>query len=570
MAKKQHDSEKSLKNTVSRWNYAAYLWCYGLGMYALMWWCRAIRYLRRETRPSRIWVRNYIFRPIKGWVDTAVHILTSVYLVMKEEFEGYTFSLRHREDIRELCRRLRAIALRYIAALKVAGRVAAPLVAALILTLTISYWVDADFGIEIVYEDQKLGYVASESTYHQAADLARTRVHSESGEFTISDTPKMAVRLVQPSEMLDNDALCNEILRTKGDAIAEASGLYVDGAFIGSMKVRGELDAVLDGIKNQYKTGAKNERAEFIQKVEVVDGLFLSDSLLSADQMKGKLTAQAVVKKEYTVQSGDTIHRIARLHDMTAQELRNMNPAVKNDLIYAGTKLTVQRPQQFLRVQVIRTIEYTEKIAFTTEKKYNNTKPVTWEKVHTKGVDGSQTVTAEVTYIDGVEQSRNILSINVTKQPVTKVVEVGTKKVVTGGMTVTQGDGVSTGNMLWPVPICKNMSRGWGRGHYALDICNGPVTVNGKPFVAADGGTVVSASYGRNGGYGNVVRIRHANGLETVYAHCKSLHVVTGQKVTRGQTLGLIGSTGRSSGPHLHFEVLKNGRRVNPLNYVKR
>ena len=66
-----------------------------------------------------------------------------------------------------------------------------------------------------------------------------------------------------------------------------------------------------------------------------------------------------------------------------------------------------------------------------------------------------------------------------------------------------------------------------------------------------------------------MIRIRHSNGLETVYAHCHSLSVVTGQKVTRGQVIGIIGSSGRSSGPHLHFEVWKNGKRVNPLNYVK-
>ena len=67
-----------------------------------------------------------------------------------------------------------------------------------------------------------------------------------------------------------------------------------------------------------------------------------------------------------------------------------------------------------------------------------------------------------------------------------------------------------------------------------------------------------------------MIRIRHSNGLETVYAHCQSLRVVTGQKVSRGQVIGIIGSSGRSSGPHLHFEVWKNGKRVNPLNYVSR
>ena len=175
---------------------------------------------------------------------------------------------------------------------------------------------------------------------------------------------------------------------------------------------------------------------------------------------------------------------------------------------------------------------------------------------------------AEITYLDGLESGRKVLSTKVTKQPVTKVVEVGTKKVVaSGGNTVVQGDGVSHGNMLWPVPVCHNMSRGYFRGHYAIDIANGPIKVRNKPCVAADGGTVTYAGWYY--GYGKFVKIRHANGLETTYAHLNSISVVKGQQISRGQQVGLIGSTGNSTGPHLHFEVIKNGVRVNPLNYVK-
>ena len=120
--------------------------------------------------------------------------------------------------------------------------------------------------------------------------------------------------------------------------------------------------------------------------------------------------------------------------------------------------------------------------------------------------------------------------------------------------------------MAWPVPICHNMSRGYQRGHYALDICNGPIKVLGKPAVAADGGTVIHAGWYYD--YGYTVKIQHANGLVTLYAHLKEVKVVKGQQVSREQTIGLIGNTGNSRGPHLHFEVIKNGVRQNPLNYV--
>ena len=229
----------------------------------------------------------------------------------------------------------------------------------------------------------------------------------------------------------------------------------------------------------------------------------------------------------------------------------------------------VQRPQPFLRVKVIKTIYYTEKIDYNTQYKQNTDKPVTYSKVLTKGVEGSRDIVAEVTYLDGSETGREVVQTTVTKEPVTRVIERGTKKVISsGGTAVVQGDGKTTGTMIWPVPICHNMSRGYKTGHYALDIANGPVTVNGKPALAADGGTVIKAATGWNGGYGNVVMIQHSNGLVTLYAHLRSIQVVAGQYVSQRQQIGLIGSTGNSTGPHLHFEVRKNGVRVDPLKYV--
>ena len=222
-----------------------------------------------------------------------------------------------------------------------------------------------------------------------------------------------------------------------------------------------------------------------------------------------------------------------------------------------------------LQVKVVKTVRYTEAVDYTIKTVYREDKPVTYSRVTTKGVEGSKAVVAEDTYINGVAAGRKIISETVTKQPVTQVVEKGIKRVnSSSGSAITQGDGVTRGKMTWPVPICRNMSRGYRANHYAIDIANGPVKVLGKPAVAADGGKVIQAATGWNGGYGNVVKIQHSNGLITVYAHLQSIKVVKGQQVSRGQTIGLVGNTGNSRGPHLHFEVIKNGVKVNPLNYV--
>ena len=547
---------------------AVYKWNYGFGMYVLTHLHRAARHWKKELRPMQAWFRTYFMRTVLTWWHRLAHKFQIVGSSFREVFaqDNIPFFRHPLAALREFGNRIHAVFERHPGVFHKTYAVAAPLAAVLVLVLTLSYWTSAKFGIEVEYEGTDVGCISDETTYHEAADLARSRVYSADGEFTISDTPKMTVTLVRAEPMLSTAALCDEILRTKGDAIAEASGLYVDGGFVGSVESRTELETVLDEIKKSYCTGSENERAEFIQSVEIIDGLFLSNSVISSENMQKKLTSQALAKKEYVVQTGDTLSGIARKLDMTISDLRAMNTTIQNDTIYAGQTLIVQRPQPFLRVKVVRTISYTEVIPFGTEKIQNPNQPVTYQKVKTAGVNGSQQVTAEVTYVDGVEQSRNILSIDVIKNAVTKVVEVGTKKVIVSNHEVVIGDGVTTGSMLWPVPICHNMSRGYGRGHYALDICNGPVTVRGKPAVAADGGVVSFSGY--KGAMGYVVIIDHNNGYVTYYEHNSSLLVSAGQTVYKGQQVAKAGRSGVASGVHCHFGIQRNGSYVNPLNYL--
>lgn len=99
-------------------------------------------------------------------------------------------------------------------------------------------------------------------------------------------------------------------------------------------------------------------------------------------------------------------------------------------------------------------------------------------------------------------------------------------------------------------------------GHTGLDIA----APKGTKIKAAASGTVIFAGY--SGGYGNVVKISHGSGIKTYYAHCSKLYVKEGQKVSAGDVIATVGSTGNSTGNHLHFEVVKNGTSLNPQNYL--
>ncbi len=451
------------------------------------------------------------------------------------------------------------------------GRFFGPLLGVGALALTLFSWTGTEYYLDINYRGVDIGVVENAEVYAEGAAMALDRVNNIDDSFTVDTVPVFTMTLQGHQAPLTAEEVCDAILRTAGDSIAESTGLYVDGKFVAAMESREELESLLESLKKgHYDKNDKSQKAEFVQKVKLQDGLFPISTIQTKKQLKKVLTAQKVVEKVYVVQEGDVISTIAVKHAMTVKELRAMNPKITNtDFINVGDKLTVQRPQSFLQVKVLKRVRYTQVIDYKTKTVYRDDKPVTYQKVLTQGKEGSQSVVAEDTYIDGIKTGRKIVSRTVTKKAVNKVVEKGTKPVQSpSGNQVHQGDGVTHGNMTWPVPICRRVYQGYHRGHLAIDISSGPVPVLGKPAVAADGGTVIQAANGWNGGYGNVVKIRHSNGLITVYAHLQSVKVVAGQYVSRGQTIGLIGNTGYSFGPHLHFEVIKNGIKVNPLNYV--
>lgn len=128
------------------------------------------------------------------------------------------------------------------------------------------------------------------------------------------------------------------------------------------------------------------------------------------------------------------------------------------------------------------------------------------------------------------------------------------------------------GAFIWPCPSSKNITSPFGtrkhpilgieRFHNGIDIG----AKSGAPILAAYNGTVVSASY--TSAMGNYIMIDHGDGLYTIYMHCSALYVSQGQYVSRGDTIAAVGSTGLSTGPHLHFTVRRNGEYVNPLDYV--
>ncbi len=205
---------------------------------------------------------------------------------------------------------------------------------------------------------------------------------------------------------------------------------------------------------------------------------------------------------------------------------------------------------------VITTVDETdgETLPFDTTEVKDETMYVGDTLVETPGADGAAVTTVESIYSNGQLLSTAILGTETTLEPVTQVVRVGTKP----RNALEDGFSCPVGNYQ----LTSGFGPRWGRQHRGIDMAV-PLGTN---VSAAAAGTVITAEY--NESYGNYVQIDHGYGIVTTYAHLSSIAVETGQTVDRGQLIAYSGSTGNSTGPHLHFEVIDNGSYLNPLEHL--
>jgi len=247
----------------------------------------------------------------------------------------------------------------------------------------------------------------------------------------------------------------------------------------------------------------------------------------------------------YTVQANDTLWGIGEAFELKVETIAWANPEVEADpdLLSVG---------QVLNILPVDGIYYTVKSGDTVEK-LAKTYKTTAEKITGLELNGltapyTLTVDSKIIIVDGTK-------------PVPKPRAIYYPLQIVG--TAPKGAPVGSGRFMWPV--VGYWSRGFTWYHYGIDIANR----TGTPIYAADDGYVALAGQD-TWGYGLQVILDHGNGYKTRYAHLSKILVSAGQIVKRGEKIALMGNTGRSTGPHLHFEIIKNGVRVDPTLYLPR
>ena len=495
---------------------------------------------------------------------------------------------------------------------------ALPIGACVLLATTVAHWGSVTFALEVSYNDQKIGYVASESVYLEAEKLARSRImtgsqqaeeqpaaedvstagaggrvvnlgtRSLAAEETEStgeliSKPTYKLKPISIDQLTDANTMSDKLIEHSSSKITNACGVYVDGQFVCAVKNETDAVSVFDKILNEKKTDEANTIADFVEEVSYVQGLYPDNekTVWDAEQLEQKLRSKKAEAVYYTVKEGDTVSGIAQANDLTTKALMGMNSGL-TETIHVGDQLLVSNEVNYLRVKIIKTVQRTEEIPYETEETKTSSMYVGRTKTVQEGVNGERQITELVTYIDHVAVSTKQVSAKVVKDPVPKKVNVGTKSKSSYSSSGSSGGYsfstnpvyYSTGSvktrMMWPAPSAHQITQYFGHnGHKGMDISTSGAS--GLPVVAAASGTVVEAASGWNYGFGNTILIDHGNGLQTRYAHLLdySIRVRVGQQVSQGQWIAKIGDTGNSFGAHLHFEVIRNGTRVDPLPYIK-
>ena len=379
-----------------------------------------------------------------------------------------------------------------------------------LFTVTVDYFV-------LEFEGQPIGYSRNEQNVNSALNELSVKF-ADNAEITEEMKSFKVTKLTSSDWFLDcyNDDEFKDVIALAAKSIYKGNSLYINDERKISVKTESMLSAVIENFKkdrvslSKYVT-SKNDSCTVTFKEDVkIIGEYLPMSEIVKTEEYSSVYAVLEQNVHYTINCLQT-------EDETVPYVTYYT---RNEALHAGQK-----------------------------------------KIVSKGVNGNKKVQYEVVVEDGELISKNAVNETILKQPQNAKIQIGS--AVTGGLGSNLGlifpvEGYITSEFGGrPDPFSGADSK-----HKGLDIG----AVKGTPIYAASGGKVVQSSNKYNG-YGNCVIIEHSSGFKTLYAHCSELLVKEGEIVTAGQLIAKVGSTGRSTGPHLHYGMMVNGTYVDPLLY---
>ncbi len=321
-------------------------------------------------------------------------------------------------------------------------------------------------------------------------------------------------------------------------------------------RIFSEIEPVKEKGFEDYELGLKD--ISYAEKIEVVEAYLLEEELDTVEKAVELVTKEQETQVIYKVKSGDTLSQICIDNNIPMEELIAINDALEDEstTIRIDQELVITVPEPDLSIvwkdEQVYTEDYEAEVQYVPNDEWYTTQKVTLQEPSA----GRRKVAAIVEYKNNTEIGREILKEEIYAEAVPKIVERGTKipptyvKPISGGRLSSRFGGRNA------------PTKGASTNHKGVDWA----VPTGTTVVASNAGTVSFAGWAS--GYGYAVYINHADGRQTRYGHLSKVLVKSGQTVSQGQKIALSGNTGRSTGPHLHFEIRINGTAVNPLEYL--
>jgi len=445
---------------------------------------------------------------------------------------------------------------------------AAPIISIMFLVGVVSYATDTNYAVKLEVNGKFVGYIENELIFTEAEKIVEQRLNFLGSATMIEMVPSFSVERVGFAELLSTNSVVNVLLQESGVSVEYAFGITINNNFVGAVVDNTSINATLRELLDVHRTGARDEEVAFLQDVKLEHDLFPSVSIVEPASIIRNITRTLQEAQYYIVEEDDSQYSISALLDVSMAELERLNPGFTERVLQPGERIQYTTAVPYLPVAVTRTEVYNVSVDFITEHQDSNMLFVGNTSTAREGENGVDRVTARVTLVNGVETGRRVIDRESVSAPVNRIVNRGTRPVPEGTISTERA---SYGKFIWPTDRSVSNVSEWHSadggywGHSGIDI----TAPFGTHIFAGASGTVVQAGW--LGGYGLTVTIDHGDGYRTLYSHASALvdglHV--GQTVIQGETIAFIGQTGTATGNHIHFEVIENGRRVNPRHFLE-
>lgn len=429
------------------------------------------------------------------------------------------------------------------------------LVAGIGVVSLFAYVIDYQYS----YNGRALGIVKEQDDVLEIMEMISDELSEEYGS-TVAIDPDTDITfepVVSYGKKIDD---ADDVLKRftyMGDIQVTGSAIKINDAFFVAVENERVAEKVLSRVEENYLEGDREdyESVKIMDQITVEPYTTTLSNIYSESAAAKKIVKGKQEEITYTVQKDADLDTILDDTGMTLEELKENNKITKKTKFKEGDILVMQPAIPVVTVETREIKSFAEKVKYETVYVDSDQYYETEEFVKQQGKDGRAKVTAIIIKENGKETGRENLDREIIEEPVDKIVVRGTKKV-----PPKKGSGIL--GRPCECAVYRGYGPRWGRMHFGQDYS----CPSGTPIHASDGGTVILAKW--NGAYGNCIKIDHGGNVVTLYGHCSAIYVSEGETVFKGQTIGAVGSTGRSTGPHCHFEVFINGSNVDPASVL--